>query len=181
MIKASISNASMEISNKQEGIMKVIFVLLFLLSLSFSPVQASSNLYGPAIDGQKSIKIIFDVNVGEPEKLLFRMRLIDQTYSELQEAGITPVFVIAFRGEASRFITRGSLYLPEEDRPYKQKMREWLKRFKEKGFTMQQCTKATDLLLIDIKDLVSFVKPIRNGYISLAGYQSQGYSLIPMD
>ena len=64
------------------------------------------------------------------------MRLIDQTFSELQEAGITPVFVVAFRGKASRFITRGTLYLPEEDQPYKQKMRDWLERFKEKGFTM---------------------------------------------
>ena len=161
--------------------MKVIFVLLALFSLSFSSVQASSDLHGPAIDGQKTIKIIFDVNVGEPEKLLLRMRLIDQTYSELQEAGITPIFVVAFRGKASRFITRGTLYLPEEDQPYKQKMRDWLVQFKEKGFAMQQCTKSADLLLIDPKDFVSFVTPVRNGYISLAGYQSQGYSLIPMD
>ena len=161
--------------------MKDIFTLLILISFSFKPVQAASNHLGPAIDGQKTIKIIFDVNIGEPKKLLFRMQLIDQTYNELQEAGIKPIFVVAFRGKASRFITRGALYLPEEARPYKQKMREWLKLFKEKGFAMQQCTKATDLLLIDIKDLVSFVKPIPNGYIALAGYQSQGYSLIPMD
>ncbi len=161
--------------------MKVIFVLLVLALLSFKPVQASSYLHGSALDGQKTIKIVFDVNVGEPEKLLLRMQLIDQTYSELQEAGVTPVFVVAFRGEASRFITRGTLYLPDVYLPYKQKMREWLKRFKEKGFTMQQCIKAADLHMIDIKDLVSFVVPVRNGYISLAGYQSQGYSLIPMD
>ncbi|NOQ45232.1 MAG: hypothetical protein GQ559_00920, partial [Desulfobulbaceae bacterium] len=83
--------------------MKVIFILLVLFSLSFNPVHASSYLHGPAIDGQETIKIVFDVNVGEPEKLLLRMRLIDQTFSELQEAGITPVFVVAFRGKASRF------------------------------------------------------------------------------
>ncbi len=161
--------------------MKVIFVLLILFLFFFSPVQASSYLHGPAINGQKTIKIIFDVNVGEPEKLLLRMRLIDQTFSELQEAGIIPLFVVAFRGKASRFITRGGLYLPEEDRPYKQKMRDWLKLFKEKGITLQQCIIAADLLQIDTKDFVSFVTPVRNAYISLAGYQSQGYSLIPMD
>lgn len=161
--------------------MKVIFVLLVLVSLSFSPVQASSDLHGPALDGQKTIKIVFDVNVGEPERLLLRMRLIDQTFSQLQEAGITPVFVVAFRGKASRFITRGTIYLSEEDRPYKQKMLDWLERFKEKGFVMEQCITAANLLLIDTKDFASFVTLVPNGYISLAGYQSQGYSLIPMD
>ena len=161
--------------------MKAIFVLLVLFSLSLNPVQASSNIHGPALNGQKSIKIVFDVNVGEPRKLLLRMRLIDQTFSELEEAGITPIFVVAFRGKASRFDTKGALYLPEEDRPYKQKMRDWLVRFKEKGFAMEQCTTAANLLQIDIKDFVSSVTLVPNVYISLAGYQSQGYSLIPMD
>ncbi len=73
----------------------------------------------------------------------------------------------------SRHINLKRWYLPKESRPYKQKMRECLKRFKEKGFTMQQCTKAADLLLIDTKDFVSFVTPVRNGYISLAGTRAK--------
>ena len=161
--------------------MKVLFVTLVLFLLSFNAVQAAPLDHGPAVNGQKVLKIIFDVNVGEPAKLLLRLRLIEQTFSELQEAGIAPAFVVAFRGKASRFITRGDQYVSAEDLPYKESVLNYLQRFKEKGFSLEQCAIAANLLRIDTKDFVSLVKVVPNGYISLAGYQSQGYSFIPMD
>lgn len=161
--------------------MKIIFVFLAFVFLSFNSGQASIYSHGPAIEGQATIKIVFDVNIGEPEKLLVRMQLINQTFRELEEAGVKPVFVVAFRGKASRFVTRGDLYLPAEELHYKEKVQNWLGRFKEKGFVMEQCAIAASLLEIDIKDFVPLVRIVPNGYISLAGYQSQGYSFIPMD
>ncbi len=161
--------------------MKVFSIVLLLFLLTLNPAQASSIDHGSAIDGLKSIKIIFDVNVGEPAKLLVRLRLIEQTFSELEEAGITPVFVVAFRGKASRFNTRGDLYVSTEDLPYKESVQNYLQRFKELGFGLEQCAIAANLLRIDTKDFVSLIKVVPNGYISLAGYQSRGYSFIPMN
>jgi len=34
---------------------------------------------------------------------------------------------------------------------------------------------------IDTKDFLPQVKIVANGYISLVGYQSQGYAFLPMD
>ena len=161
--------------------MKILLVVSVLFLLSFTAVQATPLLHGSAVEGQQTIKIIFDVNVGEPKKLLVRLRLIEQTFSELEEAGITPVFVVAFRGKASRFITSGEQYVSAENLPYQESVHKSLQRFKEKGFTLEQCAIAASLLRIDTGDFVSTVSVVPNGYISLAGYQSQGYSFIPMD
>ena len=49
-----------------------------------------------ALNGLKEVKYVVDVNVGDPELLLLRMDLLDTTYSQLLDAGVTPTVVVAF-------------------------------------------------------------------------------------
>jgi intracellular sulfur oxidation DsrE/DsrF family protein len=69
----------------------------------------------------------------------------------------------------------------EEDLPTKKKIHEWIQRFKERGIVMEQCRIAAGLLDIDAKDFLEQIEVVDNGYISMIGYQAQGYSQIPMD
>jgi len=50
-----------------------------------------------ALKGLSSVKIVCDVNVGDPDLLLTRMYFLDETYSQLLDAGVTPTIVVAFR------------------------------------------------------------------------------------
>jgi intracellular sulfur oxidation DsrE/DsrF family protein len=134
-----------------------------------------------ALNGLKEMKLVVDVNVGDPELLLLRMDLLDTTYSQLLDAGVTPTVVVAFRGKASRFITKNSKYLEPDQEKYRLEMKTLIELFDELGFTIEQCGIAAAAQNIDPRDFLQQVKVVQNSYISLIGYQSQGYALLPMD
>ena len=141
---------------------------------------------GPAgtvksLTGVKQARIVVDVNVGDPDLLLKRMDLLDKTYRQLVDAGKKPVVVVAFRAKASFFITKGDAYVAPEQRYAKSDMKEWIEHFSKLGVTIEQCALAAGMLKIDLKDFLPQVEVVENGYVSLIGYQHQGYAYLPMD
>ncbi|MCK9420642.1 MAG: DsrE family protein [Nitrospirae bacterium] len=134
-----------------------------------------------SLTGLKQVKFVVDVNVGDAKSLLKRMELLDRTYRQLIAAGMKPVVVVAFRAKASFFITKGDGYVAPEEKDAKLEMKAWIERFKQAGFTIEQCAIAAEMLGIEVKDFLPQVEIVENGYVSLIGYQQQGYAFLPMD
>ncbi|MDJ0783544.1 MAG: hypothetical protein QNJ22_16325 [Desulfosarcinaceae bacterium] len=135
-----------------------------------------------ALQGLKSVRWVCDVTIGDGELLLRRMQLLDTTYSQLIDAGITPTVVVVFRGPASRFITRGeTVYLTAADRKFKREMREWVEAFSDLGFVLEQCAIAADAQKIKPTDFLPQVTLVDNGFVSLVAYQNRGFAFLPMD
>lgn len=134
-----------------------------------------------ALKGLSSVKIVCDVNVEDPDLLQTRMNFLDETYSQLLDAGVTPTIVVAFRGKASLFITKNDKYIKAEQHKQRIEMKKWIEHFKALGFTIEQCYIAAKSHKIDTKDFLPQVNIVENGYISLIGYQSQEYAFLPID
>jgi len=134
-----------------------------------------------ALKGLKAVKVVCDVNVGDPKLLLRRMELIDDTYTQLIDAGIQPTFVIVFRGPATNFITRGTRYVSPEHHAIKKEIKGWIDQFQENGFSLEQCAIAARGQKVSYKDLLPQITVVQNGYISIVAYQNKGYALLPMD
>ncbi len=158
-------------------------IWMICLMAFFVPVVAIAEPLNnkTALRGLTETKFVVDVTIGEPELLLLRMNLLDSTYSQLIDAGVTPTVVVAFRGKASRFITKSDKYLPLEHQKYRLEMKTVLELFNELGFTLEQCGIAAAAQKIDPEDFFPQVKVVQNSYISLIGYQNQGYAFVPMD
>ena len=161
--------------------MKKIIYLSICLILSSTMASAVQFNNDKALKGLSSVKIVCDVNVGDPDLLLTRMYFLDTTYSQLLDFGVKPTIVIAFRGKASLFITKNDKYIKPEHRKQRLEMKAWLEHFSGLGFTIEQCYIAAKSFKIDTKDFLPQVNIVANGYISLIGYQSQGYAFLPMD
>jgi len=157
--------------------MLVVTGVLLVAALAFAGQAVKVN----ALKGLTRVKIVCDVNVGDPKLLLKRMELLDKTWRQLAAAGMKPTVVMAFRGKASFFITKGEDYVAKEAQGAKREMRAWIERFKEAGFTIEQCALAAEMLDIEVKDFLTQVEVVENGYVSLIGYQQQGYALLPLD
>lgn len=153
-------------------------VFLFFAS---GVVQGKEYSQSRSLTGLATVKIYFDVNVGNPEKLVLRLSLIGKTLSQLNAAGAESEAVIAFRGQASRFVTAGTRYVEKEEEEAKAEVHKWLETFAMQGVHMEQCLIAADLNGISPEDIRAEVEVIRNGYISMIAYQSKGFSLVPMD
>jgi hypothetical protein len=63
------------------------------------------------------VKVAFDVKEGDGKALLGRLGIIDETRQSLVQQGITPHFVIAFRGPATRLVQSDMEKIKPEDRP----------------------------------------------------------------
>ena len=46
------------------------------------------------------------------------------------------------------------------------------------GVRMEACSVATRLFKVDNKSLLDGIKPVGNTFVSLTGYQAQGYSVV---
>jgi uncharacterized protein len=159
--------------------MKVLVSTLLLLLPSL--VFAGSVDNKQALADLKSIKIICDVNVGEAKLLLRRLELIDETYTQLLDAGVTPTIVVAFRGGASRYVTKGEKYVDPRNAGLKKEIQGWIDQFSQNGFRMEQCAIAAKAMKVDPADFLPAINIVQNGYISIVAYQARGYAFLPMD
>ena len=162
--------------------MKTLFyALTALLLLGFLPQNSYSTENPGALDGIHELKVYFDLNTGEPGKLLTRLQLIDTTYNQLVAEGISTHIVIGIRGKASNYFTQGTGYVIDTDLPVKEKAAAWIEHFNAQGFQLEQCRIAAGLQEIEVSDFLPRIKVVPNGYIAMIAYQAKGHSLVPMD
>jgi hypothetical protein len=160
--------------------MRKILILLFLMLLP-SLLSAAVPDNKRSLAGLKSVGVIFDVNTGDPKKLLLRLQLIEETINSIAGDAVTPDVVVAFRGGATLFMTAGGKYLPAEDLPFREQIQKQARHLIALGYRLEQCAVAVRLLKVDPQDIISDVPLVGNGYISMIGYQNRGYAFVPMD
>ena len=163
-----------------EAAMRLTALLALILML---PAAATAGAFtdARALGGLETVKVVVDVNVGEPKLLLKRIELIDATYTQLLDAGAKPVFVVAFRGPATRYVTRGEGHVKKEHLAVKKEVQGWISQFAENGFSLEQCSIAARGQKVPPGDILPEITVVQNGYISLVAYQNRGYALLPMD
>ena len=180
MVSYQATPTDMRTIKRKEIIMKT---AALLAAIFLVPYMTYANQFTNvnALQGLKIVKVICDVNIGDPKLLLRRMELIDETYTQLIDAGIQPTFIVAFRGPASKYVTRGTGYVPPRHQAVKKEIQGWIAQFHENGFSLEQCAIAARGQNVSYGDILPQITVVRNGYISIVAYQSKGYALLPMD
>ena len=145
--------------------------LLIVLLVLFPSILFAGNVDDKqALGDLKAVKFVCDVNVGKAKLLLRRLELIDETYSQLIDAGVTPTVVVTFRGGASLYVTRGVQYVDAKDAGIKKEIQGWIDQFSQHGFRIEQCAIAAKAQKVDPADFLPSFKtaifhwwPIRQG------------------
>ncbi len=133
-----------------------------------------------ALQGAKEVKVAFDVTSGDGKVLLARLNIIDETRQSLINQGVTPHFIISFRGPATKLVQSDVSKMRPEDREISIKIAEKLKEMREsKGVdNLEQCAVAVREQKTRPEDVVPSVKVVGNAWISLMAYQNRGYAYI---
>lgn len=133
-----------------------------------------------ALAGLKEVKVAFDLTAGDPKMLLGRLNIIDETRQSLIQQGVTPHFVITFRGPATRLIQTDQSKIRPEDREGAAKIAAKLAEMRRaKGVdNLEQCAVAVREQGTRPEDVVPSVKVVGNAWISLMAYQAKGYAYI---
>ena len=163
------------------------WTLVWALALSVGVVVAAPMLAsrGHAADdnpiaGLKDAKIAFDITAGDPGRLLNILNTIDETRESFAKHGVTPHFVLAFRGPATLLTQTDLSRLKPEDRETATKIAAKLKQLHGAAGIerLDQCSIAMRGQKVDKAQVNPDVSVVENGWITLVGYQAKGYAYI---
>lgn len=135
-----------------------------------------------ALKGITRGSVIWDVTVGNPGRLLFLMKVIEETYTDLQRQNVKPDMIFLFHGPVVKLISTNSPDLPlEEEESYEEVVRLIRKMSKLPGVKMESCSISARMLGIDSGAIIPGINPVGNTFVSQIGYQQKGYATIPVN
>lgn len=134
-----------------------------------------------ALRGVKSGKGVFLIDFTEPRKTAFYLDIIRGTHAGFQRQGVKPDLVIVYIGPTVRFLTR----TPDEELvidhdPSLQAIAEHVQALHALGVRQEVCSIATRVFKVDNANLLPGLSLVGDGFISLIGWQTQGYKLVPL-
>ncbi len=161
-------------------IVSLFHILLILLLVSNAQADKPSD--ADALEGIDTGKVIWDVTLSNPSRLLFVMKVINETYEDLVQQNVTPDMVFTFHGRVLKLLSSQPLELDLDEELALEELLVLIKDMSQKpGVKMESCSVASRILGIDNSSIISEVKPVGNTFVSLIGYQQKGYALIPIN
>jgi intracellular sulfur oxidation DsrE/DsrF family protein len=144
------------------------------------PAPAAGPDNRAATAGVRDMKMAFDFTDGNPKVLLAKLNTVDVTRKQLIADGVTPHIVLSFRGDASYFTQADVDKVKPEDREDARKIAAKLKELRTASGveSLEQCNLPLAQRKLKANEVMSEVKVVGNGWISLVAYQQRGYAYI---
>ena len=133
-----------------------------------------------ALRGVDKGKVVFDINMTDAKKMTLYLSVIRETVDDLKRQNVEPDVILAFRGKSVRLISKDRDQMELTDFDSLDKIAEQLADLQQQGVRMEACSVATRLFEIENSSLLDGIKPVGNTFVSLTGYQAQGYANIPI-
>ncbi|HMK72326.1 MAG TPA: hypothetical protein VK454_03250 [Myxococcaceae bacterium] len=130
--------------------------------------------------GLKEGKIVFDITEGDGKMLQLRLESIEETRQDLVKQGITPHFVVSFRGPATLLVQTDVEKIKPENRPYAAPIAALLAQLsKSPGVeSIEQCGVAVRHAGTKPENVVPPVKVVANSFVTIMAYEAKGYAYI---
>lgn len=156
-------------------------LLLTLVVLIPFSAQAQELNNKEALKGISEIHTLYDVRKSNPSVMLSYLKGIESNHQNLLKEGVKPNLRVVFISSAVKFITTK----PSEDVELEHghvlpKIKAQIARLVDLGVKMEACSAATAYFKVDNDTLYPGIKPVRSGFLSVMGWQAQGYSLVPV-
>ena len=155
-------------------------LVLALASLALAITAHAQPDDSRALAGIDKGKVIFDINMADAKKMTLYLSVIDETISDLERQGVEPDVILAFRGLSVKLISKDREQMELTDFEHLDRIAEQLAGLQQRGVRIEACSVATRLFKVDNATLLDGIEPVGNTFVSLTGYQAQGYANIPI-
>lgn len=160
----------------------VMFVLMLFVPLCHAQTTPTPRIGdAAALRGVHTGKGVFLIDFTDPRKTAFYLEIIRGTHAGLIRQGVKPDFVIVYIGPTVRFLTR----TPDSDLEIEHNddlkaVATQVAALHELGVRQEICAIATRVFKVDNATLLPGLSLVGDGFISLIGWQTQDYKLIPL-
>jgi len=151
-------------------------VALFLV-LTAAPAAASEY---PALEGLQGVHSVFDVSLESPAMANIVFAAVKGVYSDESVRALPnpPKTAIVFHGPAVKLISTLREGFEGSDLKALDEFAALLRQMKKDGVILEVCDYALEVLGVDPETILPEIDHVGNGFISVVGYQAQGYSLV---
>lgn len=156
--------------------------LILMVIFIFMVGTASAGEY-EALDGVKRVKTVFDVSIGSPQVANLVFWAVKNVYEDSSVQGLPepPKVAVVFHGPAVKMISSDRKGFTAEDNEALDKFAAMIREMKKDGVKIEVCQYALKVLGVDPSTILPEIDQVGNGFISIAGYQAQGYSVITIN
>jgi intracellular sulfur oxidation DsrE/DsrF family protein len=151
-----------------------------VLAASALPALAEVPNDRAALQGVKTGKGLFDINISEAGKLPLYLQVIKETHAALKAQGVKPELIVAFRGAAVPFVSTERKGRSAEQLEVLAKSDALIGELARLGVKFEACAVAARLFGVDQASILPGIRVVGNTFVSLIGYQTKGYALIPI-
>jgi intracellular sulfur oxidation DsrE/DsrF family protein len=153
--------------------------VIIALFLAVSAGPAISGEY-KALNGVKKVKAVFEVSLGSAKAAPVVFWAVRNAYNAqaIKALPENPEIAVVFHGPAVKLITSNREGFSPEESKALDKFADMIRQMKAEGVTFEVCLYAAKVLGVDPATILPEIDHVGNGFISVIGYQAQGYSVV---
>jgi intracellular sulfur oxidation DsrE/DsrF family protein len=170
-------------NGKYQPIIRRFYAIVAAVSMiAITAMPAISGEYA-ALEGVKSVKTVFDVSQGSPQTANVVFWAVNNVNDDKSVRALSepPQVAVVFHGPAVKMISTDRNGFKESDKEALDKFANMIQQMKRDGVKFEVCDYALKVMGIDPNTVLPEVDHVGNGFISIAGYQAQGYSVITIN
>lgn len=155
---------------------------LFITILFLSQAPNVSGAEYKSMKGIASAKAVFDERGSDPKNVASHLQAVFQTYKELVLMQKNPAFVILFMGPAVKLISTNRAGYSPGDQKSLDEIANSISAMSKTGININIEISLADAKVFNVNpaSVLPQINKVENGWISLIGYQAQGYTLVPV-
>ena len=157
--------------------MALIVVLFFLGLMPQEKVQAQTEDTYQALEGVSSVNTVFDFRISDPDMAMAHLNLIHGMLEDphMIKNGEQPEIVIVLVGPSVKLVSSDKMKNTPEA---KDKIAKKISDMTADGIRFEICMVAAHAFDVPADSILPEIVQVKNGWISLVGYQQKGYSMI---
>ena len=164
--------------------MKRLFLILAALAaLAAAPAGAGDKPGdSAALAGVTTGRVVWDVSMANPATLALFLSVVRETYDDLARQNVKPEMVLAIHGAPVRYVRTDREDLPLDVAAAVDRVNEVLDDLAARpGVRIEVCSIANRLFGVDNAAIKKNFHVVGNTWVSLIGYQAQGYAIVPIN
>jgi intracellular sulfur oxidation DsrE/DsrF family protein len=159
----------------------IIISLFFSICFLFAAFTNVSSKEYVSLKGLKLAKAVFDFKIGDPKSAAAHLKLIHKTFKDKSITALAnkPDFVVVFIGHSAKIVSKNRAAFSPEEQKILEEIASIISEMSKDGIKLEICLFAAEALGVDSASILPEIKHVGNGWVSLIGYQANGYSLVP--
>jgi uncharacterized protein len=131
-----------------------------------------------SLEGVEQFRGVVDLSHGEPATVLRYLQLVAQMDEDLKEMGLDRRIVVAMRGGSVRYLRSDRGPIPHADQIVAEEIADAVAALDARHIRIEACKVAMDRFEVPADGVLEAVNVVDNTFITLIGFQQQGYGLV---